>query len=76
MLKIRLKRQGKKKKPIYQIVVSESLNKKNGRAILNLGIYNPLKKICKFNKILLINYLKYGAYPTDTVRHLIKKILV
>ncbi len=75
MLKIRLKREGRKKKAIYQIVLSENLNKRNGKALLTIGLYDPIKKCCKFNKFLLIKYLNCGAYPTNTVRHLIKKAL-
>ncbi len=75
MLKIRLKREGRKKKAIYQIVLSENLNKRNGKALLTIGLYDPIKKYCKFNKFLLIKYLNCGAYPTNTVRHLIKKAL-
>lgn len=75
MLKIRLKREGKKKKPIYKIILSDNLKKRNGKVFLILGFYNPLKKYCQLNKILLTKYLNFGAYPTDTVRHIIKKYL-
>ncbi len=75
MLKIRLKREGRKKKAIYKIIVSENLNKRNGKRLLTIGLYDPIEKYCKFNKFLLIKYLNFGAYPTNTVRHLIKKAL-
>lgn len=76
MLKIKLKREGKKKKPIYKIILSENLKKRNGSSILALGFYDPLKKYCQFNKFLITKYLNFGAYPTDTVRHIIRKYLM
>jgi len=75
MLKIRLKKAGRKRKPFYRIVLMESLAKRDGRAIVELGYYDPLKKIINFNKKELHKYINCGAYPTDTVRHLIYKML-
>jgi len=75
MLKIRLKRSGRKGKPFYRIVLMESLSKRDGKAILELGYYDPFKKIIKMDKAEIHKYINYGAYPTDTVRHLIYKVL-
>lgn len=75
MLKIRLKREGKIKNPVYKIVLTENLRKRDGKFIKNLGYYNPLKKYCYINKLLLIKYLNLGAYPTHTIRHLLKDLL-
>jgi small subunit ribosomal protein S16 len=75
MLKIRLKRAGRKGKPFYRIVLMESLSKRDGKAIEELGYYDPIKKIIDFDKILLSKYLNVGAYPTDTMRHLISKMV-
>ena len=75
MLKIRLKRAGRKKKPFYRVVLMESLSKRDGKAIQELGYYDPIKKIIDLNKDLLYKYLNVGAYPTDTMRHLISKLL-
>lgn len=74
MLKIRLKREGRKKKPIYKIILIENLKKRDGKYILTFGYFDPIKKYCKMNKYLLIKYLNKGAYPTDTVRHIIKNL--
>jgi small subunit ribosomal protein S16 len=74
MLKIRLKRTGRKKNPIYKIVLMENLSKRDGKAILELGYYDPIKKIIKVDKFNLHKYLNAGAYPTNTVRHLISKV--
>ena len=75
MLKIRLKKAGRKRKPFYRIVLMESLSKRDGRAIVELGYYDPMKKVISFNKKDLHKYINCGAYPTDTVRHLIYKML-
>jgi small subunit ribosomal protein S16 len=71
MLKIRLKRIGRKKRPFYKIVVMENLSKRDGKAIAELGYYDPLKKLLNCNNYLIHKFLNFGAYPTNTVRHLI-----
>ena len=75
MLKIKLKRIGCKKNPSYKIVVMKSLSKQNGKSIFELGYYNPITKKIKINFTLLYNVIQKGAYPTNTVRHLLYKIL-
>ena len=75
MLKIRLKRTGRKNKPFYKIVLMENLSKRDGKSIAELGFYDPLTKVIHFDKITLHKYLNHGAYPTNTVRHLISKTL-
>ena len=75
MLKIRLKRTGRKSKPFYRIVLMENLSKRDGKSICELGYYDPIKKVMNFNKTELHKYINCGAYPTDTVRHLIYKML-
>lgn len=76
MLKIRLKRTGRKNKPFYRIVLMENLSKRDGNSIAELGYYDPLKRIVEFDKITLYKYVNCGAYPTDRVRHLIYKTLL
>lgn len=75
MLKIRLKRIGRKNLSIYKIVIMENLNKRDGKFIKKLGYYNPLKKQVFINFLELNKYINYGAKPTNTVRHLIYKII-
>jgi small subunit ribosomal protein S16 len=75
MLKIRLKRTGRKKKPFYKIVLMENLAKRDGGSVAEIGYYDPMKKMINFDKATLHKYLNSGAYPTDTVRHLIYKML-
>lgn len=75
MLKIRLKRTGRKKKPFYKIVLMENLSRRDGKSILELGYYDPIRKILNFDKENLHKYINLGAYPTNTVRHLIFRML-
>lgn len=75
MLKIRLKRIGRKTKPFYRIVLMENLSRRDGKSIAEIGFYDPLKKSMKFDKVTLHKYINCGAYPTDTIRHLIYKLL-
>ena len=75
MLKIRLKRTGRKSKPFYRIVLMENLSRRDGNSIVELGYYDPLKKVINFDKVALHKYINCGAYPTNTVRHLIYKML-
>jgi small subunit ribosomal protein S16 len=75
MLKIRLKRTGRKNKPFYRIVLMENLSKRDGKSICELGFYDPIKKLLNFNKVELHKYINSGAYPTNTVRHLITKMI-
>ena len=75
MLKIRLKRIGRKNLPVYKIVVMENLSKRDGKFIDLIGHYNPIKKQSSINLYKLNKYLIFGARPTDTVRHLINKTI-
>lgn len=75
MLKIRLKKLGRKNKPFYRIVLMESLSKRDGKSIAELGYYDPIRKFLNFDRLALHKYINCGAYPTDTTRHLIYKML-
>jgi small subunit ribosomal protein S16 len=75
MLKIRLKRTGRKSQPFYKIVVMENLSKRDGKSLSELGYYDPIRKVLHFDKTKLYKALNSGAYPTDTVRHLINQII-
>lgn len=76
MLKIRLKRTGRKKRPFYKIVIMQNLSKRDGKSIQDIGFYDPLKKIITFNSLLLHKFINSGAYPTNTIRHLIYKCFI
>ncbi len=75
MVKIRLKRMGMKKNPFYRIVVIDSRSARNGRAIEEIGYYNPVSEPVelKINDERAKYWLSTGAQPTDTTRALLKK---
>jgi small subunit ribosomal protein S16 len=75
MLKIRLKKTGRKNHPFYKIVVMENLSKRDGKSIEEVGYYDPLRKFVHFKKEILHHFLNCGAYPTNTVRHLILQMV-
>jgi small subunit ribosomal protein S16 len=75
LVKLRLKRMGKKHKPIYKIVAADSRSPRDGKFIEALGSYNPNPDPMeiKLNTDRVIYWLKTGAIPTDTVRNLFSK---
>lgn len=68
-VKIRLFRVGKKKKPMYRVVVVDSRKQRNGAYIEKIGFYNPLTNPAEItiDKAKAIDWMKKGAIPTDTV---------
>ena len=74
MVRIRLKRMGMKKTPFYRIVVIDSRSARNGRAIEEIGYYNPVSEPVelKINDERAKYWLGVGAQPTDTVKALLK----
>ena len=73
MLKLRLKRCGRKRMPVYRLVVMRSQSRRDGRAIKELGFYNPLTKELSLNVPEIVENLKVGVQPTRTVRNLLIK---
>lgn len=75
MVKIRLKRMGAKKSPFYRIVVADSRQPRNGKAIQELGYYDPTKSpaVLKVDVDAAREWIKTGAQPSETVRSLLKK---
>ena len=76
MVKIRLRRVGAKKKPIYRVVVADSLSPRDGAFIEVIGHYNPLTEPASFdiNEEKALKWLGYGAQPTETVYNLLRKL--
>ena len=70
MVKLRLKRMGKKGAPFYRIVAADSRSPRDGRFIEQIGTYNPTKAEEKvtLDKELAKKWLSNGALSTDTVR--------
>ena len=72
-VKLRLKRMGSKKKPVYRIVAIDSHTKRDGEYIELVGTYNPLTNpaTVKIQEDVALKWLKNGAIPSDTVRNLL-----
>ena len=75
IVKIRLRRTGRKKQPTYRIVVADSRSPRDGKFIEVIGQYAPRQGEQALNlKNDRVNYwLDNGAQPTDTVRSLLRK---
>lgn len=76
MLKIRLKRTGRKGQPHYRIVVMESAKPRDGRTVEDLGYYNPrlTPPVFDIDKEKAKEWLDKGAQPTDTVAQYFVKL--
>lgn len=72
MVKLRLKRIGRKKVPFYRIVVSDSRTRVSGEYIELLGTYNSLTNEVILKDERACEWIKKGAQPTDTVRDILK----
>ena len=74
-VRIRLKRIGAKKAPVYRIVVADSRTPRDGRFIEEIGFYNPIANPAELRVDLekANEWIRKGAQPSDTVRGLLKK---
>ncbi|MEE8470000.1 MAG: 30S ribosomal protein S16 [Dehalococcoidia bacterium] len=76
MVKIRLQRVGKKKKPSYRVVVADSRAPRDGRFIEVIGHYDPLTDPATvvIHEDKALKWLRQGAQPTETVASLLGKL--
>lgn len=72
MLKLRLKRIGRKHSPSYRLVIMENSCRRDGRPIDEVGYYNPISKSYKFDVEKIDKWLNCGVKPTETVLNLLK----
>ena len=73
MIKLRLKRFGKKKEASFRIVACNSTSRRDGRPLQELGFYNPRTKDTRLDAEAIRLRLSQGAQPTDVVRTLLEK---
>jgi len=77
MVKLRLKRTGRKHRPYYRIVAVDIRVRRDGDPIEEIGLYDPIEKDAA--KQLVVNseraqhWLNAGAQPSETVARLLKK---
>ena len=72
--KIKLKRLGKIRNPQYRVVVADARNKRDGRAIEEIGLYHPKEQpsLIQIDSDRVQYWLGVGAQPTDAVMALLK----
>jgi small subunit ribosomal protein S16 len=73
MIKLRLKRFGKKREASFRLVATNSTSRRDGRPLEELGFYNPRTKETRLEAEAIRIRLGQGAQPTDTVRTLLEK---
>ena len=75
MVRLRMRREGKKGHPIYKLVATDKRSPRDGRFLEVVGQYNPhiepLSVTLREDRVLY--WLKNGAQPTDTVRSLLRR---
>lgn len=76
MIKLRLKRFGKKREVSYRIVAMRGASRRDGRPLEELGFYNPRTDETRLNVPAIVKRLQEGAQPTDTVRSILAKAKV
>lgn len=72
-VKLRLRRMGKKRQPVYKLVAADSRSPRDGRFIESFGLYNPKTEpsTVEINEERALYWLGVGAQPTTTVRNLL-----
>ena len=77
-VKMRLKRMGKKRNPIYRVVIADARSPRDGRNIDEVGFYDPNQEpaVVKFDEEAAKAWLNKGAQPTDTVARLLKNAVI
>ena len=73
-VKMRLRREGKKKQPFYRVVVADSRSPRDGRFIEDLGFYQPLHEpsTISIDADRALHWLRNGAQPSDPVVKLLR----
>ena len=72
---VRLTRMGRKKRPFYRIVVTDSRKRRDGGWIESIGYYNPLTEpeTIKFDEERLAYWMSVGAKLSDRVKRITGK---
>lgn len=78
MVKIRLRRDGAKKRPFYHLVAADVRRARNGRFIEQLGYYNPIvpadvEPILELKEDRVRYWLGVGAQPTEKAAAILRK---
>ena len=76
MLRIRLRRMGKKKQPSYRVVVMDSRSPRDGGYIDQVGLYNPRSepKTVEIDTEKALKWMQNGAQPSQPVERLLRNL--
>jgi small subunit ribosomal protein S16 len=74
MIKLRLKRFGKKREASFRLVACNSTSRRDGRPLEELGFYNPRTKETRLDTEAIRTRLAQGAQPTDSVLTLLESV--
>ncbi len=74
-VKLRLRRIGKKKQPVYKLVAADARSPRDGKFLEAVGLYNPLTNphTIDLKEDRVFYWLNVGAQPTDTVKSLLRQ---
>nr|WDE22094.1 ribosomal protein S16 [Myricaria squamosa] len=73
MVKLRLKRCGRKQRAVYRIVAIDVRAQREGRDLQKVGFYDPINNQTSLNVPAILYFLERGAQPTGTVYDILKK---
>nr|UTQ75942.1 ribosomal protein S16 [Trichosanthes homophylla] len=73
MVKLRLKRCGRKQRAVYRIIAIDVRSRREGRDLRRVGFYDPIKNQTYLNVPAILYFLEKGAQPTETVHDILKK---
>nr|YP_009750659.1 ribosomal protein S16 [Dipterocarpus turbinatus]YP_010451568.1 ribosomal protein S16 [Dipterocarpus hasseltii]YP_010531505.1 ribosomal protein S16 [Dipterocarpus retusus]QOY45528.1 ribosomal protein S16 [Hopea hainanensis]QIJ98091.1 ribosomal protein S16 [Dipterocarpus turbinatus]UTV01551.1 ribosomal protein S16 [Dipterocarpus hasseltii]UXX17764.1 ribosomal protein S16 [Dipterocarpus retusus] len=73
MVKLRLKRCGRKQRAVYRIVAIDVRSRREGRDFQKVGFYDPINNQTYLNIPAILDFLEKGAQPTGTVHDISKK---
>ncbi|OGU37595.1 MAG: 30S ribosomal protein S16 [Ignavibacteria bacterium GWB2_35_6b] len=74
-VKLRLRRMGKKKQPVYKVVAADVRSPRDGKFIEAIGLYNPKANpaVMDIQEDRALYWLGVGAQPTETVKNILSK---
>ena len=72
---IRLRREGRKNRPYYRVIVADKRSPRDGKFIEQVGTYDPIQteNHCTIDLDRVQYWIKNGAQPSITVKSIIKK---
>nr|YP_009032803.1 ribosomal protein S16 [Osmundastrum cinnamomeum]AHA59536.1 ribosomal protein S16 [Osmundastrum cinnamomeum] len=76
MVKLRLKRYGRKQRTTYRIIAIDVQSRREGKAIQEVGFYNPRKEQTQSDVSAIVYLPKRGAQTTETVHDILRRAKV